>query len=120
MRMSIHSGVGEWKLAKGGKGAGTKVRLMGSGGRARKSQAGPVCRTGCGRHRARDCAEALDRIFDPFFTTKEVGRGSGQGLTICRSAIVDQHGGTLEFETEPGVGTTFIIQLPLHIEEDMT
>ena len=61
-----------------------------------------------------------DRVFDPFFTTKEVGRGSGQGLTICRSAIVDQHGGTLEFETEPGVGTTFIIQLPLHIEEDMT
>jgi signal transduction histidine kinase len=61
-----------------------------------------------------------DRVFDPFFTTKEVGRGSGQGLTICRSAIVDQHGGTLEFETEPGVGTTFIITLPLHIEEDMT
>jgi signal transduction histidine kinase len=61
-----------------------------------------------------------DRVFDPFFTTKEVGRGSGQGLTICRSAIVDQHGGTLEFETEPGVGTTFIIKLPLHIEEDMT
>jgi signal transduction histidine kinase len=59
-----------------------------------------------------------DRIFDPFFTTKEVGRGSGQGLTICRSAIVEQHGGTLDFETEPGVGTTFIITLPLHIEEE--
>jgi signal transduction histidine kinase len=61
-----------------------------------------------------------DRIFDPFFTTKEVGRGSGQGLTICRSAIVDQHGGTLEFETEEGVGTTFIVTLPLHIGEEPT
>ncbi|MDH3249716.1 MAG: ATP-binding protein, partial [Acidimicrobiia bacterium] len=64
-------------------------------------------------------AEVQGRIFDPFFTTKEVGRGSGQGLTICRSAIVEQHGGTLDFETEPGVGTTFIITLPLHIEEDI-
>ncbi len=63
--------------------------------------------------------EIQSRIFDPFFTTKEVGRGSGQGLTICRSAIVDQHGGTLDFETEPGVGTTFVITLPLHIEEDI-
>ena len=61
--------------------------------------------------------EIQNRVFDPFFTTKDVGRGSGQGLTICRSAIVDQHGGTLEFETEPGVGTTFIITLPLHIDE---
>ncbi len=62
--------------------------------------------------------EIQNRIFDPFFTTREVGRGSGQGLTICRTAIVDQHGGTLEFETEPGVGTTFIASLPLHMEED--
>lgn len=61
-----------------------------------------------------------DRIFDPFFTTKEVGRGSGQGLTICRSVIVDQHGGTLQFETEQGVGTTFIVSLPLNIGEDRT
>lgn len=64
--------------------------------------------------------EIRDRIFDPFFTTKEVGRGSGQGLTICRSAIVDEHGGTLEFETEEGVGTTFIVSLPLHIGEEAT
>ncbi len=62
--------------------------------------------------------EIQNRIFDPFFTTREVGRGSGQGLTICRTAIVDQHGGTLEFESEPGVGTTFIASLPLHMEED--
>ncbi len=53
------------------------------------------------------------RIFDRFFTTKEVGRGTGQGLAIARSVVVDKHGGTLTFETEEGKGTTFIIRLPL-------
>jgi PAS domain S-box-containing protein len=47
------------------------------------------------------------RIFDPFFTTKPVGQGSGQGLAIARSVIVDKHGGTLTCETELGRGTTF-------------
>jgi two-component system, NtrC family, sensor kinase len=55
---------------------------------------------------------ARHRIFDPFFTTKEVGKGTGQGLAIARSVIVDQHGGTLNFETETGRGTTFIVRLP--------
>jgi PAS domain S-box-containing protein len=54
-----------------------------------------------------------ERIFDPFFTTKEVGQGSGQGLAIARSVVVDKHGGTIHFETETGKGTTFIIRLPL-------
>lgn len=54
-----------------------------------------------------------DKIFDPFFTTKEVGKGTGQGLAIARSVIVDKHGGALSFESEPGRGTTFIIRLPL-------
>ncbi len=53
-----------------------------------------------------------DRIFEPFFTTKEVGRGTGQGLAIARSIIVDNHQGTIHFETEEGNGTTFIIRLP--------
>lgn len=53
------------------------------------------------------------KIFDPFFTTKEVGRGTGQGLAIARSAIVDKHGGTIHFETQPGAGTTFIVRLPI-------
>jgi PAS domain S-box-containing protein len=52
------------------------------------------------------------RVFDPFFTTKEIGKGTGQGLAIARSVIVDKHGGTLHFETEEGKGTTFIIRLP--------
>lgn len=54
-----------------------------------------------------------DKIFDLFFTTKEVGKGTGQGLGIARSIIVDKHQGRLGFETEEGVGTTFIIHLPI-------
>ncbi|RLJ17030.1 hypothetical protein DJ030_09735 [bacterium endosymbiont of Escarpia laminata] len=53
------------------------------------------------------------RIFDPFFTTKEVGKGSGQGLTIAWSAIVDKHDGTIDVESEEGKGTTFTIRLPI-------
>jgi signal transduction histidine kinase len=52
------------------------------------------------------------RIFDPFFTTKEIGKGTGQGLTIARSVITNKHGGSLHFQTEEGKGTTFIIRLP--------
>jgi len=52
------------------------------------------------------------RIFDPFFTTKEIGKGTGQGLSIARSVIVDKHGGSIHFESEEGKGTTFIIRLP--------
>ena len=54
-----------------------------------------------------------DSIFDPFFTTKEVGKGTGQGLAIARTVIVDKHHGSLTFESVPGVGTTFMIRLPL-------
>ena len=53
------------------------------------------------------------KIFDPFFTTKEVGKGTGQGLAIAHSVIVDKFGGTLTYETTVGKGTTFIIRLPL-------
>ena len=52
------------------------------------------------------------RIFDPFFTTKEIGKGTGQGLAIAHSVIVDKHQGTIQCETELGKGTTFIIRLP--------
>jgi len=53
------------------------------------------------------------RIFDAFFTTKEVGRGTGQGLAIAYNVIVEKHGGTIDVESAPGAGTTFIICLPL-------
>lgn len=52
------------------------------------------------------------RIFDPFFTTKEIGKGTGQGLAIARSVVMDKHNGTIDFETEEGKGTTFIVRLP--------
>lgn len=54
-----------------------------------------------------------DRIFEPFFTTKEVGRGSGQGLSIARDVVEVKHGGTITFESEEGVGTTFTVLLPI-------
>ncbi len=57
--------------------------------------------------------EIRGRVFEPFFTTKEVGKGTGQGLAIARSVVVDKHGGKLTFETVPGRGTTFFVRLPL-------
>jgi signal transduction histidine kinase len=57
--------------------------------------------------------EVRSRIFDPFFTTKEVGKGTGQGLAIARTVVVEKHKGTLHFETEVGKGTTFFIRLPV-------
>ena len=55
--------------------------------------------------------ETLDNIFYPFFTTKE--RGSGIGLAVAQK-IVDGHRGFIDVESEPGLGTRFIIKLPLH------
>jgi PAS domain S-box-containing protein len=57
---------------------------------------------------------ARPKIFDPFFTTKEVGKGTGQGLAISHSVIVEKHGGTISFDTDTGKGTTFIIRLPMN------
>jgi len=53
------------------------------------------------------------RVFEPFFTTKDVGKGTGQGLAIAHDIIVTKHGGTLDFETRSGEGTTFRAALPL-------
>ena len=66
-----------------------------------------IADTGCGIP-----PEAAERVFDPFFTTKEVGRGTGEGLAIARTLVVERHGGTLTFETAPGEGTTFHVRLP--------
>lgn len=58
-------------------------------------------------------AANADKIFDPFFTTKKVGRGTGQGLAIAYDIIVTKHGGSLSFESQIGIGTTFLIRLPV-------
>ncbi len=57
--------------------------------------------------------EIQPHVFEPFFTTKEVGKGTGQGLAIAYDIVACKHGGTLTFETTTGVGTTFIIRLPI-------
>ncbi|MEM7309905.1 MAG: ATP-binding protein [Planctomycetota bacterium] len=62
--------------------------------------------------------DARHRIFDPFFTTKGVGRGTGQGLSIAHAVVVKKHRGALEFESELGKGTTFVVRLPLRQELD--
>ncbi|QDS95699.1 C4-dicarboxylate transport sensor protein DctB [Roseimaritima multifibrata] len=54
----------------------------------------------------------LGRVFDPFFTTKDVGKGTGQGLTICYDVVVNVHHGELSVESEPGQGTVFTVLLP--------
>jgi PAS domain S-box-containing protein len=58
----------------------------------------------------------LDKIFDPFFTTKEVGKGTGQGLAISRSIVVDRHGGSFDVHSIVGTGTRFTIRLPVTVD----
>ncbi len=57
------------------------------------------------------------KIFEPFFTTKPVGQGTGLGLSICHS-IIEQHGGTIRFETTLGQGTKFLVRIPLRASID--
>ena len=63
--------------------------------------------------------EALTKLFDPFYTTKRPGGGTGLGLSIC-TAIIREHGGSIDVETLPVGGSAFTIFLPLAIEKDST
>ena len=71
-----------------------------------------IADTGCGISE-----ENLQRIFDPFFTTKGVGKGTGLGLAVSHGTIA-AHGGTVEVDSQVGVGTEFRIYLPLGGDSD--
>ena len=58
--------------------------------------------------------EVQARIFEPFFTTKAVGEGTGLGLSLCRG-MIEEHGGTIDVESEPGRGTRLTVELPIDV-----
>ena len=55
----------------------------------------------------------VDRIFNPFFTTKAVGKGTGLGMSIAHSIVVEKHKGKIECISSIGCGTTFLIEIPI-------
>jgi signal transduction histidine kinase len=61
--------------------------------------------------------DVRQRVFDQFFTTKDVGKGTGQGLSIAYNVVVQKHRGSMEVHSAPGQGATFMITLPARVEE---
>jgi two-component system NtrC family sensor kinase len=61
--------------------------------------------------------EIRDSIYNPFFTTKEVGKGTGQGLTLVHNIVTQMHKGRIYFESQVGEGTTFYAHLPISRED---
>jgi PAS domain S-box-containing protein len=102
-------------LVNGAQAIGAVVKESGAKGRIRVTTRADgdwvtvsISDTGCG------IPEAIkSRVFDQFFTTKEVGRGTGQGLALARSIVVDKHGGRIAFEPNLPQGTTFVVSVPI-------
>ena len=67
--------------------------------------------TGCGM-----TPEVAKRVFEPYFTTKPVGEGTGMGLDISKQ-IVENHHGQIYLESEPGIGTTFFVVIPINQDQ---
>jgi signal transduction histidine kinase len=90
------------------------LQAMGNGGTLRISTAleGDCCRIAFSDTGQGIAPENIPYIFDPFFSTKKVGEGTGLGLSVSRG-IIEQHQGALKVESEPRLGTTFTIHLPL-------
>jgi len=63
-------------------------------------------------------AEIQERLFTPFFTTKAPGKGTGLGLAICRQIVTERHGGSLQFQSTLGEGTTFTLELPIPVDSE--
>lgn len=62
-------------------------------------------------------AEVQQQIFQDFFTTKPLGKGTGLGLAISHEIITQKHGGKIELDSQPGIGSTFAIWLPAHSDD---
>jgi signal transduction histidine kinase len=62
--------------------------------------------------------DILPKIFDPFFSTKEIGKGTGLGLSVSYK-IVQQHGGRIDVESTPGVGSRFTVWFPVEPPEEL-
>ncbi|HEU4367141.1 MAG TPA: ATP-binding protein, partial [Methylomirabilota bacterium] len=102
------------------------INLVANAHQAMRHSAAPrrlVIRTGLEREPARVQLEVTDtgpgilaeiqtKIFEPFFTTKPPGEGTGLGLSLCKR-VIEEHGGTITVESQPGHGTTFRVELPV-------
>ena len=78
---------------------------------------GPYLRLGVSDTGYGIAPEIREKIFDPYFTTKELGVGTGIGLSVVHG-IVTQHGGDITVESEPRIGSTFHVYLPLSQAEE--
>jgi signal transduction histidine kinase len=65
-------------------------------------------------------ADQIDRVFEPGFTTKEFGKGSGMGLTQVRTVTEEMFAGRVTVKSQPGVGTTFTVNLPIPAQRGVT